>query len=786
MRESLKKAIEDSLYIHYPLGEEKDASIERHNIEKPVLKSISLWNGEDEGVWSFDGEGEADFSNKGTLRLHTYSRADHWPAYEVRSVDVATGYYATFGSYIPKLNVRALDLSECNRIHFKVKPTCPGLHSPIVRVGFTNEGEIKIPDQYSREGFNAMNLKNNVWNDCTWEIDGIAHDKIGEISFNFHRYGKEVSTADDMYFELKDIVIEKVEPNVVLGWQCMENSAVYSTTGYTTKGTKTAIANTAENKFKLVCECGDVVFEGKIEKIDNRHGSFSVLDFSSVTKPGLYRIEFGSYNSSYFEIGDDVFESTVWKLINFLFCERCGFPVPNKHGACHTDVIAKHNGVSLVYNGGWHDAADVSQQTMQTAEIVDAVMAVADAVKNKDKMLYLRMKEEANWAIDFILRMSFGDGYKVTHGGLRRWTDGLIGNMDDVDADVRNGSFENFVFSAVEAKASVFFSDSDPELAWKCLDSAKKDFDFALARFKEVGVESAHMMEHTSNASLSQYQAVGLWAAARLYKLTGDVYYQQIAEELGNEVLVSQDVDGDAPLHGFFYRDTTKKAIVHFSHQARDHVFVMALNEAIAAMPKSKDVKRWESSMKLFAEYLKALRSYTAPYGMLPAGIYHISEADDLATFEVVHPRVDYDAERKNYIEQLENGISLGNGYFIKVFPVWFSYRGNSAIQLSMGKAASILGKYFSDDALLDIAREQLYWTLGKNPFGQSLIYGEGERYGQEYTALLGETVGEMPVGVQTRRNEDLPYWPPACIATYREVWTTPPGRWLAVVADLI
>jgi len=43
-----------------------------------------------------------------------------------------------------------------------------------------------------------------------------------------------------------------------------------------------------------------------------------------------------------------------------------------------------------------------------------------------------------------------------------------------------------------------------------------------------------------------------------------------------------------------------------------------------------------------------------------------------------------------------------------------------------------------------------------------------------------------MPVGVQTRGNEDLPYWPPANIATYREVWTTPPGRFMWVAADLI
>ena len=53
--------------------------------------------------------------------------------------------------------------------------------------------------------------------------------------------------------------------------------------------------------------------------------------------------------------------------------------------------------------------------------------------------------------------------------------------------------------------------------------------------------------------------------------------------------------------------------------------------------------------------------------------------------------------------------------------------------------------------------------------------------------AELGARAGVLlPVGVQTRRNEDLPYWPPASIATYREVWTTPPGRWMWIAADLI
>ncbi len=43
-----------------------------------------------------------------------------------------------------------------------------------------------------------------------------------------------------------------------------------------------------------------------------------------------------------------------------------------------------------------------------------------------------------------------------------------------------------------------------------------------------------------------------------------------------------------------------------------------------------------------------------------------------------------------------------------------------------------------------------------------------------------------MPVGIQTRGNEDLPFWPQANNATYKEVWTSTVIHWLRIMADLI
>lgn len=82
-------------------------------------------------------------------------------------------------------------------------------------------------------------------------------------------------------------------------------------------------------------------------------------------------------------------------------------------------------------------------------------------------------------------------------------------------------------------------------------------------------------------------------------------------------------------------------------------------------------------------------------------------------------------------------------------------------------------------------AREQLYWVVGKNPFCQSLIYGEGYRYPQMNSFSSGELTGEMPVGIRSLGNSDEPYWPQTNNACYKEVWMTSAGKWLSLLAEL-
>ena len=478
-------------------------------------------------------------------------------------------------------------------------------------------------------------------------------------------------------------------------------------------------------------------------------------------------------------------EDAIWKALNFIFCERCGCPVPNKHGKCHTDVICEHNGAILSFGGGWHDAGDMSQQMLQTAEVAQEILELASRVKD-DPLLYHRLMEEGLWGLEFTLKSRFGDGFRASSVGLGIWTEGLIGDGDDVKTRVHNQAFQNFFCAAVEAQAGLVLKEFDRDLGWKCVETAKEDFRFAKQRFLEKGMEKPIMWEHTLNSGKSQYYAAAVWAAASICANEPSEEFEKEAKKFGAKLLACQETETDGvPMKGFFYRDESHKAIVHFTHQGRDHSFVQAIEMLCRAFPEAEEKPAWEKSLRLYGDYLKGLYAMATPYGMIPAGIHHMSETEDKETFELLHLLVEFEKEKENYAKQLKNGIVLGNDYYVRMFPVWFSFRGNSAIMLGMGKAAGIVGRYFGDEKLKEIAREQLYWMSGKNPFCQSLIYGEGARYSQQDANYPGEMTGEMPVGIETLENEDEPYWPSGNNATYKEVWLTPAGRWLSIIAEL-
>jgi Glycosyl hydrolase family 9. len=414
------------------------------------------------------------------------------------------------------------------------------------------------------------------------------------------------------------------------------------------------------------------------------------------------------------------------------------------------------------------------------------------AKEKKNDQLYLRLMEEAQWGLDYVLKTRFGDGYRVQTWGTNLWTDGFIGTKDDAgrrQVRIHNRAFENFLFAGIEAYASMLI-EKDVMLKEHLYKVAKEDFAFAIKRFEEFGYNellgAGGGGDHAAMASQSQYMANISWAASMLYKLTKEKKYADIAADYIKYTLQCQRTESlkdKNKTRGFFYRDLEKKSIVHYTHQSRDHTYMQALTALCETQPSHPDYNKWVNAITLFGDYLKNIMQYVQPYGMVPSGVYHVDEVKDSINFYKVQVGI-HKIDHNDYKEQLENGVRLDKEHYLRVFPVWFSFKGNAAVHLSTGKAAALCGKFLKDKELMNIAEQQLFWIVGKNPFGQSLIWGEGSNYAQQYVALPGETVGEIPVGMQSRFNEDTPYWPQFNTATYKEVWGSSAGKWFSLISE--
>jgi hypothetical protein len=344
------------------------------------------------------------------------------------------------------------------------------------------------------------------------------------------------------------------------------------------------------------------------------------------------------------------------------------------------------------------------------------------------------------------------------------------------------------VFAGIEAYASMSI-EKDKMLKENLRKVAIEDFDFATKRFDSAGfaeLTGGGGGDHAAMASNSQQMANISYAATLLYKLTGEKRYADKAAKAIEYTLQCQRTEplkDSNKTRGFFYRDLEKKSIVHYTHQSRDYIYMQALTALCETQADHPEYKKWESAIRLYGDYLKNIFQYVQPYGMIPSGVYHIDEVKDSVNFYKIQVGIRSGAT-EDYKKQLENGVKLDDEHYLRVFPVWFSFRGNAAVHLATGKAAALCGKFLKDKELMNIAEQQLFWIVGKNPFGQSLIWGEGSNYAQQYVALPGETVGEIPVGMQSRFNDDTPYWPQFNTATYKEVWGSSAGRWLSLIAE--
>ena len=707
--------------------------------QKPVLASCLVDDMEGEGRWVVrEGSPELDYTRENVHRGKQALRQRISLVDSTQMMDPAnrTPWNSFCGEQGGWTCValefdRPQDWSQWNRISLWVY-----IHpSRNPNVSFALDLMTTTPDGTltpSRE--TNLDIPQGRWVQVLWEIDYYPRDsvlrfEICQTCTGFDRkIGEPYVTFDFDFLEL-----QKVEADHSEGWDLPAGEIVFSHVGYRPADKKVALTAAGDEKtFSLLNRRGKAVWEGDVQWVQQKGNSFASLDFSAFQQPGTYTIRYGNAVSQSFTIGENIWEQPLKAAVNFYYHQRCGYPVEGIHGVCHQDVMGFYGDEIKPVNGGWHDAGDLSQGAWRTAYACYALLEAGE-------------KEEAAWGVDWLLKTRFADGRHMSWSTVRMYTDGEVGTPDDVVTPAAYVPWELFLTSAVFCKAG---EDQ----------AAVEDWEAAL---RTSAWEEASYLE----------ASWGAVASARLYEQYGEERFREAALRFSRLLLRCQEqefVDG-IPYAGYFYTSTRRQGLLQDYHAAFNEAPMLALSELSRVFPGQS--APWKEAARLYVRaYLMPGSRISAPYHLLPAGIFRRADMrtpDDLAQYEA--------------------GTQLNEHYAIRTFPIWKDhvFHGATNFHLSQAWALAAAAKLLEDQEAMNLVQEQLEWTLGRNPFGASLMYGVGYNYAPNFVYCTKNVKGAIPVGVDCLRNDE-PFWNGSANATSHEVWVEPVSRFVGTLATYL
>ncbi|MGH7444097.1 MAG: cellulase N-terminal Ig-like domain-containing protein, partial [Longimicrobiales bacterium] len=275
------------------------------------------------------------FTGTGTLTFPPQPRMDGMRVLRV-DMQMFTDSPAPTRNRLSSVNLRRAfdgeDWSDYNRLSMWIRAEVSGFPMLPLQIVLHNDGAVKVPDAYYREGIHYVTLEDGVWQHIVWEIDPLARDRVTMIEFGYWVNKMLAAPGDSVAFEIGRIELQRVDPDHHTGWDIAPGRIAFSHTGYQTGTSKSALSSDlAAAEFQLVrvndSALGAVVLTKPVATVGTRLGEFRELDFSEVTEAGSYIIRAGGTHTRPFRIGDDVWQRTIWKALNFFYGNRCGFDV---------------------------------------------------------------------------------------------------------------------------------------------------------------------------------------------------------------------------------------------------------------------------------------------------------------------------------------------------------------------------------------------------------------------------------------------------------------------------
>jgi len=320
--------------------------------------------------------------------------------------------------------------------------------------------------------------------------------------------------------------------------------------GYFPDAPKKFLVDKEATDFEIIdVKSGNVVYKGKlVNKGVDRISKDNVWegDFTDFKTPGKYKIVIKpSGDESYvFEIRKNIYKDVFYKVMRSYYLQRCGIDIDDKItgfklSACHNRPAVFHPSLkktgSLEVNGGWHDAGDYGKYIPSAAVTVGQFLLLYEVMPDKFKDKELDIPESGNgvpdildevrWELEWMLKMQDKDGVVYHKATTKEFPSLWTPPEKDLDTIYIIGimSHDVGVFAATMAQAARVYKKIDPSFAEKCLNAAKKAWEW-LEKNPFIGFKNPPDV-NTGEYPVGQDEGARVWAAVELYLTTGEEKY---------------------------------------------------------------------------------------------------------------------------------------------------------------------------------------------------------------------------------------------------------------------
>ncbi|GIQ69905.1 glycoside hydrolase [Xylanibacillus composti] len=303
---------------------------------------------------------------------------------------------------------------------------------------------------------------------------------------------------------------------------------------------------------------GKVVFRGKLRGPIQSEASGEQLYqavFSELDQPGTYRMK-GSQGeaSAVFAIGEEVFHDAHQAMLKAFYYLRCGMELEEKHAAPWTHK-ACHLTPAIVYGqedrridvcGGWHDAGDFGKYVGPGAKAVaDLLLAYEDAPQAFAAPVHIPesgsgvpdVLSECRYELEWMLKMQDTETDGVFHKVTTLKFPSFSCMPEDDLADLYLSPISAAAtgcFAGVMAMAARVYKPVDPAFAKRCLDAAIRAWGWLVRNPEVPGFKNPPEIK-TGEYGDSNDRDERFWAAAELYRTTGESEYHAAFRKLAEE-----------------------------------------------------------------------------------------------------------------------------------------------------------------------------------------------------------------------------------------------------------